>query len=156
MDAFSITVIGMAGGAILNDAGFVSLPWGQVMDISVALLAFDIVQEVNACIVLRALLFVATMTGHRFGLNLATFRFFAVAFNVKNIPVAAIAGEGAVDGLNERFLRNRVPLEFGRRYPTFRMRTVPRPGQAQQEFLSSQEMLTHRHRTCHGQGPTQR
>jgi len=100
VDAIGESIIGMAGCADLNHPDFISFPRSQFMDILVAVLALDVVQEMGARVMLCPLPLMASMTGNRFGLNLGSFCL-EMFFNIHDIPVAAIAGKGSMDGLGK-------------------------------------------------------
>ena len=52
MDTLQIAIIGVAGRAFLDDPGLVPLPGGYLVDLHVAVLTLNVVDEMGAGIVL--------------------------------------------------------------------------------------------------------
>ncbi len=52
MNTFQIAVIGVAGRTLLNDPSLVSFPGGHLVDLHVAVLTLDVIDEMGARIVL--------------------------------------------------------------------------------------------------------
>jgi hypothetical protein len=70
------------------------------MDVFVAVFALDVVYKMGARIMLRPLPFMAAVTSHRLRVD-STSSGFHVGVHIRDIPVAAIAGVGAMDRLSE-------------------------------------------------------
>ena len=63
VDAVGITVIRMTGGTLLDHSNFVTLPWGHLMNVAVAILALNVVDEMGTRVMFGSLFFVTTMAG---------------------------------------------------------------------------------------------
>ncbi len=100
MDALRIAVIRVAGGTGLDHSTFVSLPRSQCVDVFMAVLALNVIDEMGACIVLCAFLLMTPMARDRFCMNSRTFRF-GMGFNIRDIIVAAVTGVGSMNGLGK-------------------------------------------------------
>lgn len=100
MDAFRITVIRVAGRAFLDHPGFIPFPGGHLVDVLMAILTLNIVDEMGAGVMFRPFLLMTPMAGHRLSMNSSPFSF-RMGFDIRNIPVAAIAGIGSVNGLGK-------------------------------------------------------
>jgi len=111
VNALRITVIRMTGRAFLDDAGFVPFPGRDFVDLFVAIPALDIVDEVNARIMLRSLFLVTPMARHGFRVDLGPFRF-EMRFGVGNVPMATVTGKGSVNRLGKLPLNNLVSVTF--------------------------------------------
>jgi hypothetical protein len=90
VDAVSITVVRMAGGTLLDHPDLVPFPRGHLMDLLVAVLALNLIDEMGTGIMLCPLFFVASMAGDRFRMDPSPFGR-EVALNIRNVPVASIA-----------------------------------------------------------------
>ena len=95
MEAFCITIIRMADCAFLDHPDFIALPGSHLMNIYVAVLALNIIDEVGTRIMFCALLLMTSVAGNRFGLDSGALR--RVFIDIRDVPVAAITGIGAVD-----------------------------------------------------------
>jgi hypothetical protein len=100
MDAFSIAIVGMAGGARLDHSRLIPFPRGQFMDLRVAVFTLDVVDEMGACVVLSPFLLMASMTGDRLCVDSPSLCF-QMGLYIRDIPMAAITGVGTVNGLSE-------------------------------------------------------
>lgn len=100
MDAFSEAVVGMTGGACLDHSDLIPLPWGYLMDLCVTVFTLYVVDEMGACIVLYPFLLMTSMAGDRLRMNSPPFSFH-MSIDVRDIPVAAVAGVRAMDRLSE-------------------------------------------------------
>jgi hypothetical protein len=100
MDAFCITIVRMAGRAFLNDTDFIPFPRGHHMDVSMAVFALDVIDEMGARIMLCAFLFMTAMTGDGFSMNSSPLCFH-MGIDIRDIPVATVAGVGSVHRLGK-------------------------------------------------------
>jgi hypothetical protein len=89
MDTFSVTVIGVADRAFLNNPGFVSLPWAHFMDVFMAVFTLNVIDKMGACIMLCPFLLVTSMASDRLCINSRPSRFH-MGCDVRDIPVATI------------------------------------------------------------------
>jgi hypothetical protein len=79
------------------------------MDLAMAVLTLDIVDEVSTRIMLRGLLFMTPMTSDGFGMNSSPFCL-PVGFDICDVPVATITGIGPMNGLGEFPLVDLIPV----------------------------------------------
>jgi hypothetical protein len=100
VDAFSVTIIGMADRTFLNNPYFIPFPWGHFMDVLMTVFTLNVINEVGACIMLCPFLFVASMASDRLRMNSSPFGFH-MSFDVGDIPVATIAGIGSMNRLGK-------------------------------------------------------
>jgi hypothetical protein len=100
VDTFGKTIIGMASRAYLNDPRLIPFPWGQLMDLFMAVFTLNIVDEMGAGIMLGAFFLMTTMAGDRLGMNSSPFGF-QVVLNVRDIPMTTVAGVGSMDRLGK-------------------------------------------------------
>jgi len=98
MDALSITIVRVASCTFLDDPDLIPFPWGHLMDIFMAVLTLNIIDEVGTCIMFCPFLFMAPMTGNRFGMNPRPFCL-SVGLDISNVQVATVAGIGSMNGL---------------------------------------------------------
>jgi hypothetical protein len=68
------------------------------MDMLMAVLTLHIIDEVGACIMFCPFFFMASMTGNRFSVNPRPCCL-GVGLDVSDVPVAAIARVGSMNGL---------------------------------------------------------
>jgi hypothetical protein len=90
VDAFDVPVVRMADGTFLDNACLVPIPWLRLMYVLMAVFALDVIKEMNACIMLGTLLFMAAMAGYGLRMNLSSLHLFTMALDVRNVPVATI------------------------------------------------------------------
>jgi hypothetical protein len=115
VDALRIPIIGVAGRAILDDPDFIPFPWGQFVDVFMAVFALNIIDEMGACIMLCPFLLMASMAGYRLCLNSSPFCF-SMSLDIRDIPVATVAGICSMNGLGK------LPLtDFSMATQTFRV-----------------------------------
>ena len=100
MNAFCITIVGVAGRTLLDHSRLIPFPWGHLMDLFMTVLALHLIDEVGACIMLRPLLLMAPMAGHRLGMNPRPFCFH-MGFDIRNIPVTTVARIGSMNRLSK-------------------------------------------------------
>jgi hypothetical protein len=103
----------MAGRAFFDDPNLVPFPRGYLVDLCMAVFALDIIDEMSACIMFCPFLLMASMAGDRLRMNSPPFGFH-MSIDVRDIPVATIAGIGSVNGLGEFSL-----TDFGMATETF-------------------------------------
>jgi hypothetical protein len=100
MDAFSEAVVGMAGGTCLDHSDLIPFPWGYLVDLRMTVFTLDVIDKMGTCIMLSPLPLMAAVTGHRLRMNPSSSGF-PVGFHIRDIPVATVAGVGAMDRLSE-------------------------------------------------------
>jgi hypothetical protein len=105
VDALCVTIIGMAVRAFLNHPDFIAFPWDHLVDVFVAVLTLNVIDEVGTRIMFCSFLFMASMAGDWLGINPCS-SYLHMGFDIRNIPVTAIAGVGSVNGLSELSLTN--------------------------------------------------
>ena len=74
VNAFGKPIIGVTGCALLNHADLVPFPGRYLMDLFVAIFALDIINEVNAGIMLCAFSPVTSMARHPLRMDLSPLR----------------------------------------------------------------------------------
>ena len=109
VDAVHIAVIGMAGGALLHDPGLLFFPGRHCVNILVAVLALDVIDEVDAGIMFRALFLVTTVAGDGLGVNPGPLGL-DVDVEVDDIPVTAVARVRSMDRLSELLFVDLIPV----------------------------------------------
>jgi len=100
VNTFSEAVVGMAGSACLDHSDLIPFPWGQFMDVFMAVFALNLIDKMGTRIMFCPFLLVTAMTGNRLSMNLPPFRF-PMGFHIRDIPVATVAGIGSVNGLGK-------------------------------------------------------
>src|SRR5512139_474214 len=100
MDALSITIIGVAGCAHLDNPDFIPLPRSYRVDVFVAVFALNVIDEMGACIMFRPFLLMTSVAGDRFRMNSCPFCF-GMNLDICDIPVATVAGVGSMNGLGK-------------------------------------------------------
>jgi len=103
VNTFCVPIVRVAVCALLDHPDFISFPRSHFMDIFMAIFALDVIDEMSTCIMFSPFFLMASMTGDRLGMNLPSLGF-PMGFDVRNIPVAAVAGVGTVNGLGEFLL----------------------------------------------------
>ena len=109
MDAFRITVVGVAGRTLLNDPGLISLPGGYFVNLFMAVLALDLVDKMNARIVFGPFLLVTTMAGHGLAVDFGALCL-DVLLEIGDIPVAAITGICSMNRLGKLSIIDLIPM----------------------------------------------
>ena len=89
MDAPGVTVIGMAGGALLDHTDLVPFPGGQIVNLFMAIFTLNVIDEMGAGIMFCRLLSMAPVTGDRLAMDPCLF-LFDMFFDIGDIPVATI------------------------------------------------------------------
>src|SRR4030067_3389734 len=100
VDALRVSVIGMAGGAFLNHPGLIPFPGGHLVNLFMAILTLNIVDEMGTGIMLCRFFFMATMTGDRLGMDSCPFCLDMV-LDVGDIPVTTVTGVCSMDRLGK-------------------------------------------------------
>src|SRR4030042_2380230 len=90
----------MAGRAFFDDPSLVPFPRDYLMDLCMAVFALNVIDKMSACIMLCTFLLMSSMAGDRLRMNSPPFGFH-MSIDVRDIPVATIAGVGAMDRLSE-------------------------------------------------------
>jgi hypothetical protein len=75
------------------------------MNVFMAVFTLNVIDEVGTCIMFCSFLFMASMAGDWLGINPCS-SYLHMGFDIRNIPVTAIAGVGSVNGLSELSLTN--------------------------------------------------
>jgi hypothetical protein len=109
MNALLIAVIRMTGRACLNHPDLVPFPGCQLVDLFVAILTLDFVDEVGAGVVFRGLSFVTSVAGDGFRVDLRPFGLY-MSFGVGNVPMATITRERSMNGLCKLPLSDLFPV----------------------------------------------
>jgi hypothetical protein len=90
MDTLQIALIRVAGRTLLNDTSLVPFPGGYLVDLHVAVLTLNVVDEMGTGIVLRGFFLVATMTRERLEMDFGAFCQ-DVLIGVRDIQMATFA-----------------------------------------------------------------
>ncbi len=98
MDTLKITIIGVAGRTRLNNPSLVPFPGDHLVNLRVAILALDVIDEMRAGIVLGGLFFMATMAGERLNMQPGSLCE-DVLIDVHDIQMATVARVCAVGRL---------------------------------------------------------
>ncbi len=73
VDTLRITIIGMAGRTLLNDAYLIPFPGRQIVNLFVTIFALDFINEMGAGIMFCRFFLMATMAGDRLGMDFCPF-----------------------------------------------------------------------------------
>jgi len=99
MDAFRIPIVLVAHRARFDYPDFVTTPGGELVDLHMAVRTPHIVDEMGTGVVFGSFHLMTSVAGNRFGLDSGALR--RVFIDIRDVPVAAIAGIGAVDRFGE-------------------------------------------------------
>ena len=99
MDALRIPIIRVAERARFNHPYLIASPGCELMNLYMAVLTPHIVDEMGAGVMLRSFYLMASVAGDGLGLDSRTFC--GVFLDIRDIPVAAVTGIGAVDRFGE-------------------------------------------------------
>jgi hypothetical protein len=90
----------MAGRAFFDDPDLIPFPWGYLVNLCVTVFTLYVVDKMGACIMFCPFLLMASMAGDRLSVDSTPFCFH-MSIDVRDIPMATIAGIGSVNGLGE-------------------------------------------------------
>src|SRR4030042_6959937 len=85
VDAFRVTVFSVTGGACLDHPGLITFPRRYLVNVLMAVLTLNVINEMGACRIFRRFLLMASIAAHHLG-----FLCFLVSAEVSNIPVATV------------------------------------------------------------------
>jgi hypothetical protein len=100
VDAFSVAIIRMASSTFLDDPSLIPFPGCHFVDLFMAVFTLNVIDEMGACIMFRPFLLMTSMTGDGLRMNSSPFCF-PMGFDIRDIPVATVAGVGSMNGLGK-------------------------------------------------------
>jgi hypothetical protein len=98
VNALRITIIGVAGRACLDHTSFIPFPRRHLVNVFVAVLALNVIDEMGTRIMFCPFLFMTSMTGDWLAINSRP-SCLHMGFDISDIPVTTIAGVGSMNGL---------------------------------------------------------
>jgi hypothetical protein len=61
MDAFSVTIVRVAGRTFLDDPDLISFPWGHLMDVFMTVFTLNLIREMGTCVMFQSFLFMTPL-----------------------------------------------------------------------------------------------